>query len=155
VRWLPADKLHLTLVFLGPTDPARLPALIAAAEGVAGRHARFGMVTSEGGGRISDRGGVAWLRLGDGARETADLALDLDAAFGSATYDERRRPQPHLTVARGATKEVLADLRDWASREQPLAWQVDRIVLFRSHTDPGGSRYESLGEWPLGPVKTP
>jgi len=150
VRWLPPQKLHLTLVFLGPTDQPRVAALAAATGRVAARHAAYEVATAEAGGRIDEfRGGVAWLRLREGGRATADLALDLDVELDSRTYDDRRRPRPHLTVARGATDEALADLRTWAAREPPLAWLVDRIVLFRSHTDPGGSRYEELGSWPL------
>jgi 2'-5' RNA ligase len=58
VRWLARDKLHLTLVFLGATDAARVPQLSQAVAAAAARHARFDVVTGEAGGRISEQRGV-------------------------------------------------------------------------------------------------
>lgn len=89
------------------------------------------------------RGGVAWVRLADGGHEVAQLSLDLDAAIGSQTFDAKRLPHPHLTVARGVGEGALHDLAATAAAMR-LWWTVDRIVLFRSHTDPAGSRYEDL-----------
>ena len=148
-RWLPPDKLHLTLVFLGPTDAAAIPGLTAAVERVAAAHERFAAATGDGGGRVHDhRDGVCWLRLMEGGRETAQLALDVDEALGSATYDANHPPHPHLTLARGVDKATLEDVRS-TSRGLGLRWIADRVALFRSYTDPRGSRYEELASFPL------
>jgi 2'-5' RNA ligase len=144
VKWLPLNKLHLTLVFLGQTNPGRVPALTAAMEKVADGRPPFDVTTGDAGGRLGgQRGGVLWLRLDSGGHEVAQLSLDLDEALGSSTYNEKAAPRPHLTVARGVTDSALADLRVVAQSIE-LGWTVDRIVLFRSYTDPGGSRYEEL-----------
>lgn len=144
VRWLPPNKLHLTLVFLGPTDPVRVAASSSALERVAQVHKSFDVATGDAGGRISDRrGGVAWLRLADGGHEVAQLSLDIDDAIGAQTYDATHAPRPHLTVARGVSESALMDLRRAADMSR-LVWRVDRVMLFRSHTDPRGSRYEEL-----------
>jgi 2'-5' RNA ligase len=151
-RWLPVDKLHLTLVFLGQTDAREVERISAAVAAVAARHAAYDVATGEGGGRISDRrGGVAWLRLTNGAHETAGIALELDDAIGSATYDAARPPHPHLTLARGIDQRVLDDVRATA-HEVRLRWTADRLVLFRSYTDPRGSHYEELHASPLHPT---
>lgn len=147
------ELLHLTLVFLGATDADHVPDITRALAGVARRHAPYEALTGIAGGRVNDRpqarrGGVAWLGLGRGAPETAALALDVDAALGGATYDERRAPQPHLTVARNVDAAALAALRE-LSGGLHVAWQSERIVLFRSHTGPRGSRYEELSSLPL------
>ncbi len=145
MRWVVDEKLHLTLVFLGPTDPARVPSIVQALTRVAGEHEAFSVATGEGGGRANQRrGGVAWLGLSSGAGKVAALARDVDEALGTATYGEERAPRPHLTVARGVSEEALAALREWSAARPPLDWYVDRLVLVRSHTDPGGSRYEPL-----------
>jgi len=94
-------------------------------------------------------GGVAWLRLGDGGHQVAQLSLELDDAIGAHTYDANRLPRPHLTVARGASEAALADLRHAADTLR-ITWPLDRVVLFRSHTDPRGSRYEELTSAALG-----
>ncbi len=101
-------------------------------------------MTGEAGGRVGGhRGGVAWLRIGDGGHEVAQLSLDVDDALGARTYDANHAPRPHLTLARGATEAAVNDLRVVAEKIK-VAWAVDRIVLFRSHTDRGGSRYDEL-----------
>lgn len=144
VRWLPPNKLHLTLVFLGSTDRARVAEISTSVERVAQAHKAFDVATGEAGSRVgSHRGGVAWLGIVDGGHEVAQLSFDTDDAIGAHTFDFSRAPRPHLTVARGVSEAGLADLRRAADTIR-LTWTVDRIVLFRSHTDAGGSRYEEL-----------
>ena len=147
------DLLHLTLVFLGNTDSERVPDIASALARVAQRQAPFDAAISGAGGRVDDRpnarrGGVVWLTLADGAPETSALMLDVDRELDSRTYDEKHRPRPHLTVARNARSETLAALRQAASTLR-IGWPVDRIVLFRSHTGPRGSRYEELSSHAL------
>lgn len=144
VRWLPPTKLHLTLVFLGPTDPARVDAISTAVERVAQSHQAFEVATGDAGGRVDgQRVGVAWLRIADGGHEVAQLSLDIDEAIGAHLFDAQNTPRPHLTLARGATESAVNDLRALADGIR-FRWTVDRIVLFRSHTDRGGSRYDEL-----------
>ena len=108
-------------------------------------------MTGDGGGRITaERGGVCWLRLTEGGHETARLALDLDEAFQSGSYDAAHPPHPHLTLARGIDKPTLDDVRETAE-DLTLRWTADRLALFRSYTDPGGSIYEELSTHPLAP----
>lgn len=148
-RWLPPQKLHLTLVFLGQTDVRQVDRIATATAAVAARHQAYPVATGDGGGRVNtQRGGVCWLRLADGGHETAQLALDLDEALGSATYDAAHPPHPHLTLARGVDQATLDDVRATA-RGLMLRWTADRLVLFRSYTDPHGSIYEELAGYPL------
>jgi 2'-5' RNA ligase len=150
VKWLPLNKLHLTLVFLGQTDSDRVPEIAAKVAAVAESRQKFDVVTGEAGGKLGgDRGGVCWLRLARGGHEVAQLSLDVDGAVASHTYNSNTGPRPHLTVARHVTAATLEDLRR-LSAEVTLDWTVDRITLFRSHTDPGGSRYEELSSAKLG-----
>jgi 2'-5' RNA ligase len=148
VRWMAPELLHLTLVFLGETEASRVPAITEAVKAVALRHAPFQLSTGEAGGRVDTRpnhrrGGVAWLNLATGGAETAALALDIDAALGTATYDARRAPHPHLTIARRVDAVALASLRDAAATLR-ITWRTDRVVLFRSHTGRAGSRYDEF-----------
>jgi len=150
VRWLPPNKLHLTLVFLGPTDPGSVELISTAIAQVARSHRRFDVATGDAGGRLGGRGGgVAWLRLADGGQEVGQLSLELDDAIGSQTFDANRPPHPHLTVARAVSETAMHDLQAVVETVQ-LTWPVDRIVLFRSHTEPRGSRYEELTAASLG-----
>ena len=144
VKWLPINKLHLTLVFLGQTDPARIDELSAAVSRIAAQHQPFDVVTGDGGGKLHDRrGGVAWLRLNEGGHRMAQLSIDLDNAIGSHTFDDKHAPRPHLTVARGVSEAALTDIQTVAA-QVTIGWTVDQLVLMRSHTDPKGSIYEPL-----------
>jgi 2'-5' RNA ligase len=150
VRWLPMNKLHLTLVFIGQTESSRVSSLTQAMDAVATRHEPFDVATGDAGGRIGGRhGGVAWLRLAHGGHQVAQLSLDLDDALDSRTYNETAAPRPHLTVARHVSESALADLRTVAETIT-MGWTVDQIVLFRSHTNPKGSIYEVLTSIALG-----
>jgi len=150
---MPLEMLHLTLVFLGATDPARVTPISTTLDSVAARHGPIGVRSGAAGGRTDDRrGGVAWLGLVGGREALARLSLELDRSIGSAVYASMA-PQPHLTVARRIDQALLDDLRRVAG-EVRLEWLVDHIVLFRSHTGPHGSRYEELDRRPLTPAKT-
>jgi len=140
--------LHLTLVFMGQVDSGRVPELGDSLAADASRHAAFATRTSGAGGHVDDRpnarrGGVAWLTLGSGYRETTDLALDVDATLVTNTFTGQRRPRPHLTVARNVDAAGLAALRSQAEHLD-LGWESVSVVLFRSLLGPGGSRYEPL-----------
>lgn len=150
-RWLPPSKLHLTLVFLGPTESRRVDHIAAATAIVAARHRAYSAATGDAGGRLhTERGGVCWLRLADGGHETAQIALDLDAEIGTPTYDAKHQPHPHLTLARDIDRATLDDVTATAA-DLTVRWTSDRLVLFRSYTEPGGSIYEELATYPLGP----
>jgi 2'-5' RNA ligase len=145
--------LHLTLVFLGQTERDRVPAITSAVGSVVQTQSVYRTMVSGAGGHVPDRanagrGGVAWLTLGEGFQQTASLSLAIDRALGSATYDERRRPRPHLTVARNINAEAVAALRD-AAIAMTFEWATSRVVLFRSELGPGGSHYEPLATFDL------
>jgi RNA 2',3'-cyclic 3'-phosphodiesterase len=142
-RWTPADQLHLTLVFLGATDPAAVPQLAAQIDRASQAVSAFTASIGRGGGRPANhRGGVAWLRLAAGDRQVATLARAVDDALGSGAHTERQ-PMPHVTVARRVERKLIDDLRAASSRID-VSWQVERVVLYRSHTGPAGARYEAL-----------
>lgn len=149
VKWVPINKLHLTLVFLGQTDPARVSEIAGIVARVVAQHAPFEVATGDGGGKLHDRrGGVAWLRLAGGGHQIAQLSMTLDNAIGSHTFDDQHAPRPHLTVARRVSEAALKDLQIVAS-QVTLGWTVNRLVLMRSHTDPAGSSYEPLATFDL------
>ena len=149
-RWLPAQSLHLTLLFLGSTDPGHVDGLRAAVDEAAARQAAFTVALGPGAGRARRGHGVAWLSLAQGGRDTTELAdrlaeLVRPMGVGDAR-GPRRAPSAHLTVARNATPDLLADSLFAEAPHPPVTWRADRIVLFRSHLRPGGSVYEALHE---------
>jgi RNA 2',3'-cyclic 3'-phosphodiesterase len=148
-RWVRVEGLHLTLRFLGATPDERQPALaealVAAATGV-----RPFRIVLSGGGAFPDphRPRVLWIGIPQGAPQLADLVRRLDTNLVPLGWPPEYRPfAPHLTIARtdgvpGADERArrLAEVAEGVS----LAWQADRIVLYKSLLGHGPARYEAL-----------
>lgn len=154
-RWLPADVLHVTLVFLGAVAADRVQSLRDALAGVAADVAPFDVELATGGGRAR-RGddGVAWLEVGRGSAEITRLATSLEAAVGWRGGRHGSGQLPHVTVARRASARLIADLAA-ADAAGPgagpgIRWRVESLVLLRSHLESAGSRYEPLHAAGLG-----
>ena len=151
-RWVPAERLHLTLRFLGQQPPTAVPALCQALATVGAGRSPFPLRVSGGRsfGRAAEASRVCWLSFdADGAAAVADLAASVEEVLvRSAIIDAGPRPmgvQAHLTVARRAPPG-LTGIVDAAVRgvEPAIGWEVDRLRLYRSHLEAAGARHESL-----------
>ena len=148
VRWILPESLHLTLVFLGSTEPASVPQIDYALRNVAAATQACGVTLGAAGGRIGRRhGGVAWLQVVDRRQLVTHLAQALDERLPSLRHGQIN--PVHLTVARAADEALLKDLRQ-SGPAAGVGWTVDRIALWRSHTRPRGAFYEELAAATLG-----
>lgn len=136
-RWARLEGLHLTLAFLGDTDPARVPALGEALHAVAARHAPL-RLGAGGGGSFGSRGRprVLWADVRGDVAALQALQADVARALEPLGLAPERRPYTaHLTLARAkdprgdpslaACVEALAQ-EDWGEGE------VRGLVLFES-----------------------
>jgi 2'-5' RNA ligase len=150
-RWVPAENVHVTLLFLGSRDQADVATISRSLDEVASRHARYrlglGGPGTFGGGR---RGRTLWLRVERGANETAGLVRDLERALGGDPENAGREIRPHLTLARDAEREVVERARATLSGQPGIGWTVDRVHLYRSRVGHGPPVYEELAALPLG-----
>jgi 2'-5' RNA ligase len=62
---------------------------------------------------------------------------------------ERRAFRPHVTVGRVRRGERVR-AAGLGPPAPDLAFHAPAVTLYRSHTGPGGSRYEALARAPLG-----
>jgi RNA 2',3'-cyclic 3'-phosphodiesterase len=147
LRWTEPDAWHLTLAFLGATEPERVPQIAAQLEHVLTEHAAFEVATGGLGAFPSSRAArVVWYGIDDRERRLARLANHVRRAVGVAG-DSRFRA--HLTLARA--REPLAIGSRLVSMSVPDGLiSVDRAVLYRSHLGRGPARYEALASLPLG-----
>lgn len=141
-RAVPAANLHLTLVFLGEVDPARIGALRRAADGVACPGFAF-QLDRVGGFR---RAGVAWA----GCRRPPPALLALQSSLEGRIREAGFSPDdrafaPHLTLARRVREPV--EPRDM----EAVAWRANAFALVESARGEGA--YRTLAEWPLGEGK--
>lgn len=155
LAWITApDKLHLTMKFLGDTDPARVEALCRALADVAQRERSFEVEIGEVGAFPNfRRARVVWL----GVEREPRLELlhhDLEVACEALGFPiEGRAYRPHLTLARvrhRPDEEVLRALARAARRvDYRAALPVHSIELIESVPGPGGYTYRTIESFPL------
>jgi RNA 2',3'-cyclic 3'-phosphodiesterase len=154
VRWVRMDGLHLTVRFLGATDPARVAGVSAAVDAVASNVAPF-RVTIGGAGAFPSaaRPRTLWLGVGDGHAELANMAAHLDEVLVRNGWPHDDRPfRAHLTLARAdGRREGPLVARTLEQRASPFetTFVAARLVLFESLTGGGPARYVAIHEAPL------
>lgn len=140
VRLVSTDALHVTLVFLGTQPLERAEAigrtLIAQARPL------DSLAVSGAAWLPERRPGVLVADLVEDGDRLAGLQADLAGALAPWAEPERRAYRPHVTMARVGRGERIGQ------REVPapprLVFDPAALVLYRSHPEPGGSRYEPL-----------
>jgi 2'-5' RNA ligase len=152
-RWVPRENWHVTLKFLGRTWPRLLPLVETACREAAGSASPFSLSLSglgvfPGPGRAR----VLWAGLDDPEKRLTEIAAGLDAALAKEFAPEKRAFTPHLTVARFNPPVPMRDHAESLAAAEIHApeFEVDRLVLYRSHLSPRGARYEALEEFPFG-----
>lgn len=154
-RATPAERIHLTLKFLGDTDPARVPDLEKAIREAA-REAGGPIEAKAGGeggwlllpGRRDAR--VLAVPLSDPAGRLPALAASVEGWTAALGFPRERRPfLPHATVARRRQPERgrrRAAVPPPASEGGPPAMRLrlDRVVLMESVLGPGGPTYAAV-----------
>lgn len=152
-RWVKLENLHLTLRFLGETEPDLVPSVaLAVRDAVVGATA-FDVELGEAGVfPNADRPRTLWLGIGDGHPALQALVSALDVPLGRLGWPpETRAYRPHMTVARtdappasaaiAAGEALAAAAAGWRTR-----FRAQRVVLYRSHLAPGGPVYETIDE---------
>jgi 2'-5' RNA ligase len=146
-RWLPGERWHLTLAFLGEVDEATVPRLQAGLARAARRANRTELQLA-GAGRFGNN--VLWVGVAGSAAPLTELAGRAGAAARrTGIVLEDRQFHPHLTVARGRDG---CDLQLWARTLVSYAgpsWPMDQVSLVRSTLGPQPS-YTELASWPIG-----
>lgn len=138
-KWTRAEGRHVTLVFLGETDAAKTPALIAAIDAVTMRHAPHTLhVAGAGTFGPASHPRVLWLGLDGDLAAARALQAGLQTALEVA--DEHGGWVPHLTLARSRHPRgdpALVDAAKALRGERFEPFTVDEVVLFESR----GGRY--------------
>jgi len=156
VRWVQMEGLHVTLRFLGPTAPDRVAGVGDAVAAAAGAVSGPFEVRLGGAGAFPDaiRPRALWLGIRAGAEELGRLSASLTSLLAAAGWPLDDRPfRPHLTIARTDGVHVGAEAGQRlvaAAAELDLAFDADRVVLYRSHLGHGPARYEALRSVDLG-----
>jgi 2'-5' RNA ligase len=148
-RWVPRGNWHVTVKFLGRTWPRLRDWVPERIEAAAGEVRPFRTAVAGLGSFPSRRKGrVLWAGLDDDDGGWAHLSTVLDGALVAEFPAEARLFHPHLTVARSDPPLSLPpSFGETALATEP--WEVDHLVLFRSHLQRPAPRYEPLASFAL------
>ena len=139
-RRVPAQNLHVTVVFLGSADAERRACAERAAAGLSARS--FTLEFTHTG--YWRRPRVLWSAPEETPDVLAGLASKLTDALARCGHEPESRPfRAHITLAR----KVVGAPGDAA--HSPIRWRVDAFHLVASETHPRGARYTRLCSWPL------
>jgi RNA 2',3'-cyclic 3'-phosphodiesterase len=148
-KWVPKQNQHVTLKFLGSTWPRLVPWVHETIASVANAQAPVSTrVLGLGAFPNTRRARVLWVGLEDAEARLVRIAAALDEALVREFTPEKRGFTPHLTVARFDPQVALEGLEEMELVSEPF--DVDRIVLFRSHLRRPAPVYEPLATYPLG-----
>jgi len=140
---VPAEKIHMTLAFLGSLDEEETGAAVLAASAVEGRAIRMA---------IDSVGSFRRSRVGWAAPSNADAALaELQARLAGALRArgftlEERAFTPHVTLVRKIDRPVPR------APVEAVEWRSKAFTLVEST---GDGRYEVRESWELGPGPSP
>ena len=140
------DTLHLTLVFLGDVDSAKVVDLATAAGQIHSPGFELALDTRA----CWARNHIAHLTISTPSPGLLGLVEQLSDRLREAgvTFDARRYV-PHVTLIRHADCSRFPEPANEHPAPEPLFWSARDFVLVKSSLRPEGARYEQLGRWPL------
>jgi len=152
VTWIPADRMHLTIRFIGEVDDGTVSLVLKVLEQPLAV-APFGL-TLCGAGTFPKRGTprVIWLGVTDGREELLRVEREITARLTPLGIPEEDRAySPHLTLARVREPAGLKSTRllDGLTDLRIGTTRIETITLFHSKLSPKGPTYTPLLRTPL------
>ena len=150
VRWVRANRMHLTLRFIGETEKNLLPVIGNTLDEVARQYMPFNLYL-RGFGCFPNckRPRVLWAGMGGNLETAARLKKDIDATLVPLGWEEESRSfQPHLTIGRIKDSQAVAGQR-WPAELKALPIPVDSIHLIESDLTANGPIYTVRHSSPL------
>jgi len=150
VKWVAPKNIHLTVKFLGEVDEDQVDKITPLLTEVA---LKFKVIKTS-----SDRVGafpnlshpkIIWAGLNGETARMTEIAEAIEDALEPLGFEkENRRFKAHLTLGRIKDGRDLNELTDYIKSYDftPAAFDMDRIVLFKSTLTPRGPIYERLFE---------
>jgi len=155
VTWVKADRLHLTIKFLGNVPAESMDEIKAALRDVASRSAAFRLQPSGCGAFPSlKQMRVIWAGLKGDQQQLIALQTNVEAVLAPLGFAPEGRPfRAHLTLGRvKGPREMNSLQKALLARQnfQAEAFDVTELVLYKSDLRPEGPLYTPLFRAILG-----
>jgi 2'-5' RNA ligase len=151
-KWVPPERMHITLKFLGESSAAQIQKLDTALSRLGGfRPFEIG-ISGVGAFPNMSRPRVIWLGVGTGSERLEKLAVKIDSAAARCGYEpEARRFHPHITLARASGEPVASPDELTRSLEAfpAVSWTCRSFILTRSVLTRHGPVYTPVREYPF------
>jgi len=149
VAWVSAEKLHLTLKFLGGVAADALPRVTRALEAIGADVSPFDLVLGGlGAFPAATRARVVWAGVTEGREAVGALAERVESALDPLGFPREARPfSPHITLGRARAPRPDLQLAEALKHGAALGFgrvRVDTLWLMRSDLSSGGARYSEI-----------
>jgi len=155
VRWVRPEGMHLTLKFLGDTDPEQVPPLVEAVSVVTKGIMPFPISVHGTGAYPSiKRPRVLWAGVMENSGTIQRLVKGIEEVSEQLGWErEKRKFSPHITIGRVKGNMNLGRLAAAMEAMVQEHWgeqEAAEVVLYSSELKPGGAVYEKVHKFPLG-----
>ena len=151
-RWVRPEGMHVTLKFIGETDPSKLDPILAALSGIHPPQAFDIKVRGVGFFPDGRRPRVVWCGI-ESSSSLSNLAAEMDHSLEHlGIAREKRAYVPHLTLARFKSPERLDNLVRTAQTLEECEFgsvHETEFHLFQSFLKPSGADYKKLATFPF------
>jgi 2'-5' RNA ligase len=155
VRWVKADNIHLTILFLGSVDENVIGDIEKKVNVVVKGFSAFKTkLNAVGAFPHWKRPRVIWVGLNGDIERLANLRDELQEELKDLGFMPEKRPfRPHLTLGRFKgpldrnedMKWICDKYRDINSE----LYQLNELILYKSDLKPDGPVYTKMATWPL------
>ena len=150
VKWIDSKNLHITLKFLGNTEPKLIDTIISQIQYSVGTLKPFESDFSALGGFPNLRKPkVIWANIAKHRNNIIELAENINHSLAELNIEKHDKPfQPHLTLGRVKSYESLTELTDYLSSYQfeKIDITCNTIQLIKSTLTQHGPIYKTLQE---------
>lgn len=154
VGWEKAEKLHLTLKFLGDLNEIQIGSLFEIVQNISKSNSNLKFRIAKTGAFPASRNArVLWLGVDGDVEKLQEINSILENECEKFGFKKNKKFKPHLTIGRirelcGSQTLVEKHLEN---KIEPIEFEVSSIVIYESELQPTGSIYRKVKEFSFSP----
>lgn len=150
IKYVAPHNIHLTLKFLGNSDPDKVPAIIKAIDQISNGYQPIETTLDQLGGFPNLRKPkVIWVGFKQNVENLVKLVDEIETGMSRLGWEkENRKFKAHLTLGRVKDENAVEGLTSYLLDYQldPIPLVFDRVILFQSTLTQKGPIYKILHE---------